>query len=259
MTLPEGVTPQDGVVLITHGTLAHNQMETIVTLRDALAERGIASLAINLSFGISDRTGFYDCAAGVNEHKHEDALDEIGAWLDWLKGQGVGRVALMGHSRGGNQTAWYAAERADQTVKAVVLLAPATSDHDTAAESYKRRYGRDLPELLERAHGMSPDEVLEDVPFLQCESANVSAGSFLSYYGKESRRDTPSLLPKIEQPVLVIAGSADRVVTGLTERVVPMQSEDLKFVEVVGAGHFFLELFMEDVADAVDAFLEESW
>lgn len=259
MTLPEGGTPQDGLVLITHGTLAHNQMETIVSLRDALADRGIASLAINLSFGIGDRTGFYDCATGNNMHRHEDALDEIDAWLEWLKGQGVGRVALMGHSRGGNQTAWFAAERDDPAVKAIILLAPATSDHNTTMDAYKKRFGKDLEALLKKAYSMEPDELLTDVPFLQCENASVSAESFISYYGDEPRRDTPTLLSKIGEPTLVIAGSADTVVTGLRERVPAMAGEKLEFVEVQGAGHFFLELFMEDVADAVETFLEENW
>jgi pimeloyl-ACP methyl ester carboxylesterase len=259
ISLPDGVTIQDGVVLITHGNLAHKDMETIVALRDALTERGYASLAINLSLGLDDRAGFYDCAIGTNLHKHEDAVDEIGAWLNWLKAQGVGRVAVMGHSRGGNQTAWFAAEHDDPAVKAVVLLAPATYDYGAAVESYKRRYGKDLPALIDRARQLKADDVMNDVPFLQCEHASVTAESFLSYYANEPRRDTPSLLPKIDRPVLVIAGSADTVVPDLKKKVEPMTNDNLEFVEVAGADHFFLDLFMEDVADAVDGFLEVRW
>ena len=259
LTVPDGSSLGDGVVLITHGTLAHNGMETIVILREALAERGIASLAISLGFGVDNRTGFYDCAVGVNRHRHEDALDEIGAWMAWLKGQGADRIALMGHSRGGNQTAWFATERDAPSLRAVLLLAPATSDHDTAAASYKRRFGKDLSTLLKNAEGMAHDAQMKDVPFLQCENATAIAASFISYYADEPRRNTPELLPKIAKPTLVIAGSEDTVVTGLKDLVVPLAVENLRFLEVDGADHFFLDLYMEDVADAVDEFLQERW
>lgn len=259
LTVPESASIADGVVLVTHGTLAHNGMETIVALGDALAERGIPSLAITLGFGVDNRTGFYDCATGVNRHRHDDAIGEIGAWASWLKGQGTSHIVLMGHSRGGNQTAWYAAEHDEPSIRAVVLLAPATSDHDTAAADYQRRFGRDLAALLKKAAGMPPDALLEDVPLLQCERATATAESFLSYYADEPRRDTPTLLPRIAKPTLVIAGSRDTVVTGLRERVEPMTNKHLRFVEVDGADHFFLDLFMDDVADAVDEFLGERW
>lgn len=259
LTVPDRSSLSAGVVLITHGTLAHNGMETIVILRETLAERGIASLAINLGLGVDGRTGFYDCAAGVNRHRHDDALGEIDAWMGWLKGQGADRIALMGHSRGGNQTAWFAAERNDPALRAVLLLAPATSDHDTAAASYKRRFGQDLSALLKKAESMAPEALLEGVPFLQCENSTVTAASFVSYYADEPRRDTPSLLPKIGKPTLVVAGSEDTVVKGLKDLVAPLEGENLRFLEVDGADHFFLDLYMEDVADAVDEFLQERW
>jgi pimeloyl-ACP methyl ester carboxylesterase len=259
LTIPDNGTLGDGVVLITHGTLAHNGMETIVMLRESLAERGIASLAISLGFRVDNRTGFYDCAAGVNRHRHEDALDEIGAWMDWLKGQGAGRIALMGHSRGGAQTAWFAAERDDPGVRAVLLLAPAAMDPYASAASYKRRFGKDLSTLLKKAEGMPPDALLEGVPFLQCENATVTAASFISYYADEPRRNTPGLLPRIGKPTLVVAGSEDTVVVGLKGFIEPLVGENLRFLEVDGADHFFLDLFMEDVADAVDEFLQERW
>ena len=43
------------VVLLTHGTLTHRGMEIIAGLQAMLAERGLSSLAINLSLGLDDR------------------------------------------------------------------------------------------------------------------------------------------------------------------------------------------------------------
>ena len=66
-------------------------------------------------------------------------------------------------------------------------------------------------------------------------------------------------MKKVAVPVLVIAGSKDRVVDNLEESVAPLANDKLKFLLVEGAGHFFLDLYMEDVADAVDEFLQERW
>jgi pimeloyl-ACP methyl ester carboxylesterase len=99
--------------------------------------------------------------------------------------------------------------------------------------------------------------LLEDIPFLQCAHATATVASFLSYYADEPRRDTPTLLPRIAKPTLVIAGSRDTIVTGLKERVEPMTNDRLHFAEVDGADHFFLDLFMDEVADDVDKFLGE--
>lgn len=49
----------------------------------------------------------YDCAK-PHRHRLVDALDEIAAWVDWLKQRGASDIVLLGHSRGGNQAAWYA-------------------------------------------------------------------------------------------------------------------------------------------------------
>ena len=137
----------DGVVLITHGTLAHNRMEVITAMQKLLAERGFNTLAINLSLGIDNRHGMFDCNQ-PSRHKHTDALDEIAAWIKWLKAQGAGKIWLMGHSRGGSQTAWYAADRAGPETKKVILLAPMTFDAQKSAKSYQKRYGVSLDAVL---------------------------------------------------------------------------------------------------------------
>ena len=259
LTVPDGGSLGNGVVLITHGSLAHHEMEIVVAIREALAERGFASLAISLGFNIDDRKGFYDCAVGPNTHKRHDAVGEIAAWVDWLKDRGAGRIAVMGHSAGGNQTAIYAAERLDPAVKAVVLLAPGSYDSESQAASYKSRYGKDLSVMLERAKGMAPDALLEGVPFIRCETATVTAASFLSYYEPDANGDTAALAGAIVAPVLVIAGSKDNVVGDIAANFMPLEGDNLKFVMVEGADHFFLDLYMEDVADAAAEFLEERW
>ncbi len=93
-----GNWPAGPTILVTHGTLSHNKSELITALQELFLENGVSTLAINLSLGLNDRHGPYDCATS-HAHKHEDAVKEIGAWLGWLKKQGVNQVVLLGHSR----------------------------------------------------------------------------------------------------------------------------------------------------------------
>ncbi len=249
----------DGVVLITHGLLAHNGMEFVATLQGLLAERNLNSLAINLSLGLDDRHGMYDCAV---PHTHEliDGLDEIGAWTAWLEARGAGGIVLAGHSNGGRQTAWFAAERGHPAVEKLVLIAPGIATPEAAAESYQERYGKDLEPLLAKARALvaagQGDTMMARTDFLYCPRASVSAASFVSYYGGDPRKNTPRNLTAIEKPVLVVAGTADRVVTGLRPLIQPLaDGEKLRYVEIEDAGHFFLDFFGEDLADAIADFV----
>src|SRR5262245_57576967 len=61
LTLTAGKQLEDGVTLIVHGSLAHDKMELIAALQKLMAARGVSTLAINLSLGINDRHGFFDC------------------------------------------------------------------------------------------------------------------------------------------------------------------------------------------------------
>jgi len=245
--------PAGPVVVMVHGTLAHNGMEIITTLQGLFAERGVSSLALNLSLGLDNRHGMYDCKT-PHTHKHADALEEIGAWLGWLKGQGAERVVLLGRSRGGNQVAWFAAERDDPLVTHLVLVAPATWSAEDAAADYQKRYGIELAPLVAKAERMVSEgretSFMEQVDFIYCGDAKATAEAFVSYHGSDSRMDTPTLVPKIDKPVLVFVGSADEVVVGLKEAMTPLADSGAVELEVIdGADHFFRDLYAEDVVD----------
>ncbi len=253
---------QGTVVLMTHGTLAHNRMEIMTTLQQLFAEREVSTLAVNLSLGLSDRKGMYECAV-PHTHKHTDALDEIGLWLNWLKQQGVKSVVLLGHSRGGNQTAWFAAERDEQAISKVVLLAPQVWSEGYEAKDYQSRYGTALAPLLSKAKSLvkngQGDTLLKPVDFIYCADSSASASAFVSYYQADSRMDSPALLQQINKPVLVFAGSEDTVVKGLQQKMAKLSARDnISFEVIDGADHFFLDLYAEEVADmAVEFFQAE--
>jgi len=260
LTLADGKTVANGVVLLTHGTLAHNKMEIIVNLQKLLAERGISSLAPTLSLGVDHRTGMYDCKVPTT-HKHSDAMAEIGLWLNWLKNKGATNVVLAGHSRGGNQTAWFAARENDPVVSKVVLIAPATWTAKGAAKGFEKTHKQPLAKVLADAKAMVDAghgaQFMKGVGVLYCPGADVTAASFVDYYTPDERMNTPTLLPLINKPVLVIAGTKDTVVKGLIEAVEPMaDGEKIQLVVIEDADHFFLDFYVEDAADAIAEFIQ---
>ena len=263
LVVPDDGALEGGIVLITHGTLAHKDMELVEALQGVLAERGVASLAHTLSLGLDRRRGMYDCAV-PHRYLHEDALGEIAAWADWLRARGAGPITVLGHSRGGNQVAWYAAARADARIARVVLLAPATGSSAQDRESnYRARFGAELFPVLAKAQALTAEgkgEVMMKVPgFLYCADAEASAASLVSVYGPEPRRDTPVLIPKIAQPTLVIAGSADTVVPDIAERARPLaDGVQVRLAVIEDADHMFLDFYTEDVADLIAEFVAET-
>jgi pimeloyl-ACP methyl ester carboxylesterase len=250
------------VILMTHGTLAHNHMEIMETLQQVFLDRGYSSLAINLSLGLdaSEREGMYDCAV-THTHKHTDAVDEIGLWLDWLKKQGVEQVVLLGHSRGGNQTARFAAAHDSAAVKGVILVAPQTWSEAHETKDYQKRYGKPLAPVLAKAEKLvaegKGDTLLKPVDFIYCEDTAATAEAFVSYYRPDPKMDTPTVIAEIEKPVLVFAGSADKVVANLSKKMAKLEGQKgVQFEVIDGAGHFFRDLYAEDLADIAQEFVD---
>lgn len=259
LTLADGKTAKDGVILLLHGTFAHNKMEIMQSLTDLLKEKGYNTLGVNLSFGVDKRpSDMLDCTI-EHKHKHEDAVAELDTWMNWLKEQGASKVVVLGHSRGGNQAAWYAAEKDSGLLEKVVAVAPATNDPDKASKEYAERYQKPLADIMAEAQKLidagKGDTVMELPGFVYCEKAKATANAVVGYYKDDERRNTPSLLPKIKKPMLIVMGSADEVVADLPAKLEGIKQDNLKLETVDGADHFFLDLYADELADKVATFV----
>lgn len=243
------------IFLITHGTLAHNGMEIISAWQELLSDEGISSLAINLSLGLNDRHGMYDCQTKHN-HKHTDAADEIAVWANWLKEQGSNQIILAAHSRGGSQTVMFSNKNTVPEIKAQVLLAPEATTKQKHTENYQKRYNQDLASILSKAKAMQPEAVLENTNFIYCENTEVTAGSFVNYYEYSSNFNTPELLKQTTLPTLVFIGSEDETVADLPELLNQATNEKVQTVTIEGADHFFRDLYMDEVIEGTLEFME---
>ncbi len=261
LVIAGGGDTAEQMVLITHSLIQHKAREPIPYLQELLSARGYSSLAINYSLAIDNRHGPFDCLA-THRYTLEDSLAEIGLWVDWLEQRGVRRLVLMGHSYGGNEIARYAANHDEEAIAAVVLLGPGTVDHRMwSPAGYKIRYGKELKGVLERAEMLvasgEGDALMEEVDFIFCPKATVSAASFASYYRVDPERLLPNLLRAAKKPTLFIAASEDNRMPDLNRLVRPyIDGERTRLIVIEGAGHFFLDLHSDDAVDEMVGFFD---
>lgn len=248
-----GESPQE-VVLLLHGTMAHKDMEIMQALQNSLQENDIRTLAISLSLGIDKREGMLSCKT-IHRHKHNDAGAELNLWIEWLQQQGVGKIWLLGHSRGGNQVASFGLNHPDK-IAGLILIAPPSLESESVAKSYRQRFSQPLEAVLAQAQQITESNaVLANVGFLHCDQATVTSQSFLSYY-RYANLDTARMLKKIEMPVLVVSGSEDKVSADIGPAVAELKKQNIQLLTIDGADHFFRDLYADDIVDAIVDLLE---
>jgi alpha/beta superfamily hydrolase len=250
----------DGAVLLLHDTLAHNRMEILSALQELLRERGVNSLAITLSLGLNERRGLFDCGI-EQDHRNEDAIVEIQGWVDWLKQQEAANITLAGHARGGNQIAIYAAKEPDAAVKRLVLIAPLADTQTSLEAEFSQRFGQPLQPILAQAEKLVAEDqsttLMTGVPFLVCENAKVTSGAFVNYYGPNQNLYTPSLLPHIQRPILMVVGDLDPLANELMPAIEGMPgANNIRAETIAGADRFFRDLAVDQLADRINDFLQ---
>ncbi len=261
LELADGKTLKDGVVLILHGMMAHNRMEIIESSQQILLENNRSSLAINLSLGIDNRHGFYDCN-WPQTHTSEDSLDELDQWVEWLFKQGVEEIVIMAHSRGANQAMVYMTERKKSVVKHLVLLAPNTVK--SAKMQYEGRYGDIFDETIAKAEKLikagKGGELIEKIDFSFCPRSTISADTFYSYYAVDDKfRQYQLHLPNMPVPTLIITGTQDERQPDLEEVITPyIDGKQVRLSRVENAGHFFQDFNLEEAVESAVEFITEA-
>ena len=251
----------DGVVLIMHSFLAHNRMEIIKASQEAFLENDQNSLAINLSLGVDNRHGNYDCFIPIR-HKLSDSFAELDTWINWLSSKGVKKIVLMGHSISSNQILNYVVKRNNPSVTGLVLLAPNTRGTASSPIRYKESYGADLSEVLARANTLIADgkknELMKEIDFGFCPKTSVSADAFVAFYQKEKEFWNAHLyLPQVKVPVLIVAASNDEHQPNIDKLIKPYVDDKRVFLTIIeGSGHFFRDLNIEDAVEKAVEFVD---
>ncbi len=188
----------------------------------------------------------------------EDAIDELDAWVDWLRHKGVSEITLMGHSRGSNQIMVYMDEKDAPEVKRMVFLAPATMD--SRRNMYISRYG-DIEPVLARAEALiaagKGDELMPDTDYALCPKTQVTPRAFLSSYRDDNKFQRFQVyLPRARVPSLILTGTLDDRQPRVAEHVIPyVDGQKVQMIVIEGAGHFFRDFNIDEALEAALEFM----
>ena len=120
-------------VLFIHGQFENFYLPTFVQpLENALTNAGFGFLTGNTrahDYWVSCRRLMHDGSkmfvpCGGSREVFANCLMDLEGWLGFLEEQGFARVLMIGHSHGALKAAFYATQREDTRVPAVVLLSP---------------------------------------------------------------------------------------------------------------------------------------
>ena len=260
LEMVEGKDFKDGMAIILHGYMAHNKMEIIRTAQQVLLGNERSSLAINLSLGVDNRHGYYDCSL-PQRHIQGNAIYELGAWVAWLRERGTSQVTILGHSRGANQAMVYAVENIDPEVTHMIMMAPGAGDE--VKDAYWERYGYSLDQPLTFAYEQiasgKGDELMKGIDMLSCPKSSITANSFVSYYSENNKfRQFRTYLSKSPIPTLIITGTEDERQPNTVELITSYTgNEHIRVAVIGGAGHFFRDLNMDEAIESAIEFIDE--
>jgi len=235
-------------ILIIHGFLQTNNFYTVRRLFDALAESGHSVLSPNLSLGISNRKKSLACEA-IHTHTIEDDAKEIALWVEWLFQKTHKPVILIAHSAGSLSALAYLSSVSNATVQKAILISLYTFGPGAAA------YETELDQFKAREALRNNDQQLHEFGLSFCKKYVSSAKHYLSYYNWSSAKVNEAL----QKPLLnrisktVIIGSSDKKIN--RPWVNTLKRQQINFIEVEGANHFFDQQHEFDLLDAIEDLL----
>ena len=243
--VPEGVKPKVAILWL-HGLFqTHKMREPISQQREFWVSKGYPVLSPTLTLGVNDRKEPYDCSYPL-DHPYELNIKEIEEWVRWLKGQGVEKIILAGHSMGGQEII-HTAEKlsGDRAIVGVLAVSP--------AKGVPRKHPllKKAKELVEKGKGRT----LLETSFFYCQKTKVSARTLYTYYGVD--RNIGKSLRKIKVPVLIVWGGEDDRVKNLPSFLKPYLKENVRIEVVDYADHFFRDIAGEDLRDIALEFFRE--
>ncbi len=149
-----------GAVILVHGMGVHPDFGVIGELRALLADRGYATLSIQMPVLASDAQ-----AEGYPE-LFPEAGERIDAALAWIRAKEKGRIAIASHSMGARMTLAWIQRRPNAPIGAWVALSISTGEIDDLPRIrfpvFDVYAEKDFPQVIARAHDRSL--VLRGIP-----------------------------------------------------------------------------------------------
>ena len=141
-------TPTDTgkAAIVVHGMGIHPDWGMVGTLRTELADRGFATLSIQMPILAADAQG------EAYAPTFPEAAERIAEAVEFLKAKGYGQVAIVSHSMGSRMSRVYLAGKPDPAVKSWASLGLSQVDYKAVKLPVLDLYGdNDLPAVLKNA------------------------------------------------------------------------------------------------------------
>ena len=243
--------------LIVHGTRGHKGMEIIETLSSRLHDEGYTVLSINLSYGFHNRKDeFLSCDIKHNHNEHE-SVREIIAWYNYLVSKGYSEINFIGHSRGGFNTMQALSIINNKEIHSF-LLAPFVDTYKGTKTYYEEELGIPYELIIKSSENYYLADKYKLINFLFCENVNVSSQTFRSYLNySRNKLDYPftfNILDLINEstfPVTIFSGTDDEITMDNYKIYKKIKKSNVKAITLEGGGHFFRDLYLEDVIDII--------
>jgi hypothetical protein len=146
LTLFTPVAGTDKAVVVVHGMGIHPDWGMIGTLRTELADRGFATLSIQMPILAADAEG------EAYPPTFPEAAERIAEAVAFLKAKGYARLAVVSHSMGSRMSLEYFTGKPDPAVKSWASLGPSFNGYGGLKLPILDLYGdNDLPPVLANA------------------------------------------------------------------------------------------------------------
>ena len=199
-----------------------------------------------------DLRGFGASAFAPNGGAMADAADDVALLVARL---GLERYVLVGHSMGAKVALALAARR-PAGLNALILVAPSPPTPEPIADADRARllasHGdraaaeENAGKITHRARGTP------EFDLVVADNLRTSLPAWRAWLKRGSREDLADLAPRIDVPVLVVAGRDDETIPlGLVEREVVARFSGARLVQVAGARHLVPLDAPEALADAI--------
>ncbi|WJW76627.1 alpha/beta hydrolase [Thiohalobacter sp. IOR34] len=235
-------------VLLLHGFLQTHEFPTVQRLSDSLQELGYPVFRPTLSLGIDGRRRSLPCEA-IQNHSLDEAVAEIGFWVDWLVQHGHSQVVLIGHSSGSIMEIAYLRQPRPEVKKAILISLTYFGQDTSLFQGGGKSHDRLRAEQLQAAG----DTALHPFRLAYCKEYVSTAAQALSYYAWDKARVLQTLAG-LQVPVEVVIGSADSRMNEAWKKALAEQGVSLSIID--GADHFFDAEHEFDLLDRIEVLLQ---
>lgn len=229
-------------VLILHGFLTTNQFHTVKSMANAIQEGGYTTLSPTLTLNINLRKQSVKCNS-IHTHTLQDDINEIQAWIAWLKQKGYQEIVLFGHSSGSQELLAYLEQQQDPAIKLAIFTSLFYLNGP--------ELGTQPLDIAYAAQAIKDNKLTpHKYSFLFCKKDYYATPeSFLSYQ-KLDRSYILKQLSNLTIPSYTLMGSADKRYQDVgLNWLDELKNTSTHLILVEGANHFFSSEYEFDLQE----------